>query len=56
MGNIVDGLGESGMSAEGLSKDLEGIWDYLWGHGADEDMSEAELKFRALGVLDTSST
>lgn len=55
MGNILDGFGPNGRSPEGLSKDLTGVWDYLWGHGVDADLYEAEIKLRQLGSFLSSS-
>lgn len=51
LGNIVDGFGPNGLSPEGLSKDLAGVWDYLWGHGVDDDLHEAENKLQQPGTF-----
>ncbi|KAI0094260.1 FAD/NAD(P)-binding domain-containing protein [Irpex rosettiformis] len=40
-GRIYEGHGDSGSSAEGCRHDLEGLWDFIWHHGVDQDRDTA---------------
>lgn len=51
-GNIYDGLGKSGPTPEGLRKDMEGTWDFVWEWGVNDDLEEAQLRLGDLGVFE----
>ena len=51
MGSIVDGFGSNGLSSHGLSQDLAGVWDYVWGHGVDDDLKEVEGRLQESGTF-----
>ena len=55
VGSIVDGFGTNDLSSHGLSKDLAGVWDYVWMHGVDDDLKEAEGRLQELGLVFSSS-
>ena len=55
VGSIVDGFGSNALSSHGLSKDLAGVWDHVWGHGVDDDLKKAEGRLQELGTFLFSS-
>ncbi|KZT08532.1 FAD/NAD(P)-binding domain-containing protein [Laetiporus sulphureus 93-53] len=40
-GEIYDGYGEHGLSAEGVTEDLGRLWDPVWYHNLDDDLQSA---------------
>ncbi|KAI0347664.1 FAD/NAD-P-binding domain-containing protein [Trametopsis cervina] len=51
--DIYEGYGEHGASNEARRRDLEGIWDWVWHHGADEDYHLALEMLRSQGLFDS---
>ncbi len=49
-GDVYEGCGPHGYSFEGLRQDLTGIWDYVWGHGVEDDVRDAVRRLENLGV------
>ncbi|KAJ3556357.1 hypothetical protein NM688_g2076 [Phlebia brevispora] len=55
MGNVVDGLGPSGLTPEGLTKDMGNPWLYVWGRGVDDDVLHAQFRLRDSGEYVSAS-
>ena len=54
MGRLFDGYGKTQPSPEGIREDIPGLWDFVWGHGLEDDLHEAERILEARGVFDVS--
>ena len=49
-GNTYQSRGPAGPSPEGVKKDLDGVWDFVWHHPLHADHDEAVSNLQALGV------
>jgi len=50
-GNSYEGYGKNGYSVEGVKKDLEGIWDYVWYYDLGKDVGRGERLLERIGVF-----
>lgn len=55
-GRIYEGFGESGPSAEGIKKDIEGMYEKVWHHDLEGDVKEAVKGLRAEGAFSGGET
>ena len=49
-GHTYQSRGEHGPSHEGIRKDMQGIWDFVWHHPLHADRDQAIARLRELGV------
>ncbi|KAJ3543230.1 hypothetical protein NM688_g5882 [Phlebia brevispora] len=54
-GRVVDGYGPSGMSADGLRKDIPGMWDFVWRHDMEGNVQQAVQTLEERGVFTKGS-
>ncbi|KZT08533.1 FAD/NAD(P)-binding domain-containing protein [Laetiporus sulphureus 93-53] len=50
-GEIYDGWGEHGLSAEGVEQDIKRMWDPVWHHDINDDVRDAVEGLKDAGVL-----
>lgn len=55
-GRVADGRGPSGDSAEGLRKDLGGMWDSVWRHDLDADVQRGLRSLEERGIFLASAS
>lgn len=50
-GDVYEGYGPSGVDLEGLRKDLDGYWSFVWHHDLAADIKRAEEWLREKDVF-----
>lgn len=51
MGNIYDNYGENGYSAQELGEHIAGMWEDVWHHDLDQELTEAAEWLKKNGVF-----